>query len=374
MTSYSLEDYKDRELIETQKDITSFSQPVDLEVDQRYLPSDLHKKIPKQGNFVFIKSPVGSGKSSTLKNIADIFKAQKKPVLGLVPRIALGLKWISDVKDINKEKNIKLCADSLRKIKDMDVTGALIAIDEVELLLKHLMTSNTCAEWRTELLKIFEQKIRQCLSTGGIAVLLDADLSNNTIKYFQSLAPAAKTFTVFNKAHSIRSKIRIHLGKKDKTIEQIIRALKEGKKVSVATDSRKEAEALEAIIKEELPKKYIKNINSNTTRNKETKEWMRDISNNIKKDKIDLLIYTPSMGVGIDINIDYFDVVFGIFFGVLTTSEILQAMFRVRAEIPREIYVADKGIPDSDSLSFHPSKILKEENYAFLSDEKLIDY
>lgn len=88
---------------QVQRKLRSLSYKPDIEVSERYLPSELVNQLPKSG-LIGIKAPKGCGKSVFLKNIIALTKTQKIPVLSITPRIALGreqatkweITWIDD--------------------------------------------------------------------------------------------------------------------------------------------------------------------------------------------------------------------------------------------------------------------------------------
>lgn len=90
---------------------------------------------------------------------------------------------------------------------------------------------------------------------------------------------------------------------------------------------------IEALIKDRFPNKKICRIDSQTIG--ETGHFCKgatdDINSFIETERPDVLIYTPTMGTGVSVDIKgYFSKVFGIFNGVINPTDSLQMMHRIR--------------------------------------------
>jgi Domain of unknown function (DUF3854)/Origin of replication binding protein len=73
------------------------------------------------------------------------------------------------------------------------------------------------------------------------------------------------------------------------------------------------------------------------------------------------IIATPSLSTGVSIEVEHFDKVYGLFYGILTDADIAQSLNRVRAKVPRTIWVAERGRNfNSFSTSSKARQILTE--------------
>jgi Domain of unknown function (DUF3854) len=73
------------------------------------------------------------------------------------------------------------------------------------------------------------------------------------------------------------------------------------------------------------------------------------------------IIATPSLSTGVSIEVEHFDKVYGLFYGILTDADIAQSLNRVRAKVPRTIWVAERGRNfNSLTTSTKPRQILTE--------------
>jgi len=374
ITWYSLEKYPHRYLIETQKKLNSLTYPVDLQLDAPRLP-DLVEVIPDSG-IINLKSAKGTGKSWQIKELIKKWEAQRKYVISITPRIALGrgqavewgISWIDDVGRI-QTASIGVCWDSLRKLLHLDWSNAVVIIDESELGIEHLLSSSTCKDKRPELLKIFQEKIPECLNGGGTVFLADADLTNVSVDYISAIAPNAPIYTIVNEALPKQWRVAFQSGKIDETLEQLFFDIENGVKVAITTDSQAEAEALEREIKLRFPSKKVDRVDGKTCQEDYGKAWVKRPNESIEENQPDVLIYTPSMGVGVSITVDYFETVYGLFHGVLAPKDCRQMLARVRTPIPRIIWCAQKGMIPDDESSFTPEAIKK--NIGFNAKEEL---
>ncbi|MHC5721800.1 MAG: hypothetical protein ACYTX0_59740, partial [Nostoc sp.] len=65
---------------------------------------------------------------------------------------------------------IGLCWDSLSKLFDRDWSNTIVVMDEIELGLSHVATSNTCKDRRSKILYTLETKLKECLNGNGLVI------------------------------------------------------------------------------------------------------------------------------------------------------------------------------------------------------------
>lgn len=340
------EQYNQR-VAKAQRSLNSLTYPIDIALHQKFLPEKLIDQIPQSG-IINLKARKGGGKSTLLKRLIALWKRQERPVVSITPRIALGreqafkweITWIDDSGVVGSytlsqcmlrhEEALGLCWDSFWKVAERDWTNAVVIIDEAELGLSHLATSSTCEDRRAFILKGFEKSIQEVLSTGGLVILSDADLTDIPCDYLKAIAPEATVFTICNTHKGDSWDIEFYFGKRGDVISRIKTNLELGIKTAIATDSQAEAEALERKFYELYAHARIIRIDSKITETEFGREFVKDPNKGILDTKPDLLIYTPSMGVGVSIEIDWFDEVIGLFFGALEPSQCRQMLARIR--------------------------------------------
>jgi hypothetical protein len=357
-----------KSILEIQSKLRKFTYPVDIEVNQQYLPDDLDTKLIKSG-VVCVKAAKGSGKSTMTEKVVAYGKRENRPVVSLTSRINLGeeqaAKWGMYYIDnlpvkytIETTPTLGLCWDSLPKLLGKDLTNAILIIDEAELGVMHLTTSDTCKDRRSQILATFEKIIKEVLESGGLVILADADLTDVSVKYVKDLAPKdTPFFSVVNHHKGKPWSVKFMTGSRHPLQRRIISSIKAGNKIAIATDSQAESEKLEAHLKRECPGIKILRVDSKTSKLEFTKGFIKNINVELVREAPDVIIYTPSMGVGVSIDVPYFDEVYGFFFGKLEPSQCRQMLARVRCPVPRYVWATYGNYQMQGSKSFLPDEI-----------------
>ncbi len=305
-------------------------------------------------------------------------------------------RYGEQIENINASsvKTLALCWDSLWRTKDRDLTGSLIIIDEAELGFEHFVSGSTCKRNRPYLLQTFKEKLIECLMSGGRVILSDADLTDLPINYIQQILPIPiNPFIVINEytGEETRWIVDFRSGSRGNTLTDILEAIRDGAYLAITTDSQAEAQALEKLILQEFPddfcafldadgnitteaqarkKALIIRVDRTTTESEAGKKFIQKPNKQILHWKPRILIYTPSMGVGVSIDestqrwdaewevkIPYFDVVYGLFFGVIVPSQCRQQLSRFRANAPRIVYCKESNKALEGCSSFFPDEV-----------------
>jgi hypothetical protein len=308
-------------------------------------------------------------------------------------------RYGEEIENINAAsiKTLALCWDSLWRTKDRDLKESLIIIDEAELGFKHFITGSTCKRNRPYLLQTFKDKLSECLMSGGRVILSDADLTDLPINYIREILPIPiKPFIVTNEyiGEETRWIVDFRTGSRGNTLRDTIDAVKDGNYLAITTDSQAEAQALEKLILQELPDEFcafldadgnitedaqarkkalIVRIDRTTTESEAGKKFIQKPNEQILHWKPRILIYTPSMGVGVSIDestqrwdadweemVPYFDAVYGLFFGVIEPSQCRQQLSRVRANVPRIVYAKESNRALEGCASFFPDEVKRQ--------------
>ncbi|NEU76833.1 DUF3854 domain-containing protein [Hassallia byssoidea VB512170] len=337
--------------------VPSFTYEPDLILNQRYLG-----ELPRtESGLAFVKAPKGSGKTESLDKLVTEAIGIGRPIISLTHRIQLGrhlcdrlgLTWISDKDPVLGRRFVGLCVDSLWKLNPENYRNAILIFDEIEQVIWHILNSSTCRQRRTEILKKLKQFINTILSTGGLIIGLDADLSDRSIDYLLELIegeikpkpwicvnnykPETKTKVVF---YDYRNPSRI--------VRKLEESLANGEKLYICADSRDgtfSTTGLTQKLQTRFPTLKILCVDANTTStlghpavgfvdkiNEQITNW-------------DVVICSPSIGSGVSIDVKgHFDKVFGIFIGVIPDWEARQALARVREGIERHVWCAKLGV------------------------------
>ena len=382
-----------------------------LTINQRYLG-----EIPfPQSGLVGVKSAKGTGKTTALQPVIKQAISTKKPVLLITHRIQLGrflceqvgLNWglgINEYKQAQTpnspfsilnfssaiSKHLGLCIDSIWKLNPEDWRGGIVILDEVEQSLWHLLNSSTCVSKRVKILKAFGQLISTVLSTGGLVIAQDADLSDISLEYLQGLSGIKITPWILE--NQWKPQIGWDVTFYDSPnptplIQQLEVDLMAGRKCYVTTDSRSgrySCETIERYLKERLeklrhqfPQTLVVSSHTTNTPGHPAADFVESINQKITD--YQAVFVTPSLGTGISIDVQHFDRVYGIFQGVIPDSEARQALARVRDDVPRIVWCAKRGIGliGSGSTNYrllsHWYQENQKENLALLSPLYQID-
>lgn len=363
--------------------------------DGRYLPS-LIEKIPESG-ILWLKAPKGAGKSVSIREIKDYLchglkktgdvTEDGRPILDFIeglnkrfnsttPRIALGREqairwcytWLGDISATEETTIDGIQAnligsiddtgstfDSFWKLQKRDFSNTVWVLDECELGLSHLILSSTLKGKRPLILRLFAEKIQECLNNGGLIILSDADLTDISIDYIRSFCPNAPIFGVEYQGNPEPWEVSFYTGKKDDVSQQIVdwfdpefNPVQHQDPIHIFVDNKEEAQALEQILLKRYPELGGKTggiirIDSSVTQTDFGRDFVERPNKSIEELKPRCLISTQSLGVGVSIDIPWFKHVFGLCFGTSEPSQARQGLARVRQNVPRTIWAADKG-------------------------------
>ncbi|MFN7526756.1 MAG: plasmid replication protein, CyRepA1 family [Dolichospermum sp.] len=386
---------------------TELTIPAAITVNCPYL-----EKIPfPTSGLVGVKSAKGTGKTTALQSIVQQAKSRNQPVLLITHRIILGRflcdkigikwgieheKWSIEADELpltyplTTTPSLGLCVDSIWKLKPEHWRGAILILDEVEQSLWHLLNSDTCKQKRVKILRIFQQLISTVITTGGLIIAQDADLSDVSLEYLQTLAAIKLTpWIVINEWKPEQGWDTTFYDSPNPTplIHQLELDLIAGRKCYVTTDSRSGRYSCETIehylrerlqkLKKEFPETLVISSHTTNTPGHAAVDFIAAINQKISD--YHTVFVTPSLGTGISIDVQHFDRVYGIFQGVIPDSEARQALARVRDDVPRIIWCAKRGIGliGSGSTNYrllsHWYQENQKENLALLSPLHKID-
>lgn len=318
--------------------------PIDRFMSERFLPD-----LPITHRVTLIKSPKGSGKTEYISRLLSELPLARS-VLSIGHRVALlgeqSRRWKLDFyvdfkggdkvdrKGLTESARLAICLDSLIHFNRADQKNYII-IDEVEQVLRHL-TGNTIKPKRRAVIAMF----RALLLRADHVIALDADLSATSYRYFKRLGITPEEIEVIvNEWQRPDGPPMLSYEDKHELTAVLLKQARAGVKCYVATNSREEARRLERIIEKELPQ--LRQI-CITQENSADPEVRRIIGNlNLHAPGYDLLIASPTLGTGIDINIDHFTETFVI--GTHQSSnhkDLLQHMARNRRAARVHAFIA----------------------------------
>lgn len=308
--------------------------------------------LPDEGLLV-LSSAKGTGKT---KSIVQLVQDTPR-VIALGHRISLmrnlcdrmGLDYRSDLDEfrgqaLNAEgvtHRVGLCVDSLGKIKPDEFAGGIVVIDEFMQVLRHLLLSNTCNQngKRPALLA----RLGQIIRSAKLVILADADAADIGIQYFEALRGTDReTHLIRNDYQPQGFPVRfLGANQDDAIVAEILEDLAAGHKIFIATDSLNGSEALKQVIDNLKSTSRGLIINSKTSSEPDQRSFITNPNQEVSK--YDWILATPSLSTGVSIEIEHFEKVYGLFYGVTTDADAAQALNRVRANIPRTVWSAKQG-------------------------------
>jgi len=325
--------------------------------------SDLSKidiaEIPSTG-IIAIAGGKGTGKT---KWLAHQITAERGAI-ALGHRIALmrnlcdrlGLDYRGDVQKINTQGHhqggvyrigIGACVDGLLSIDPEKWHGQDLIIDEVVQVVRHLLTSKTCAQEgkRPALLARF----RALIQNAGRVIVADADLDGPTLHYLESLRDdGSRAFLIRNDHRLPGYPVEfIDSDTRDAIIDCLmleLGALPRGKVLFVPIDSKALSKQLARLIRCDSSIRLLV-INSETSSSGDAKNFATNPDAVLAQNEYDIIISTPSLATGVSIESqDAIHKVIGIFQGVSSTdADIAQSLIRVRQPVPRVVWCAKQG-------------------------------
>ena len=370
-----------------QTEVNALTHKPALELSQRYLPQ---LRLPKPGSFLFVDSPMGSGKTTQTKNlIREYF--QKMPN-GLIRffgyRNALLRQTLENLQEAFPDRAIDLihdlgtngggsgtaqamldtydvvglCVDSLLKIDERSLSGGLIFLDEVDAVLKHLLLANTLSKRgiREAVMAKFESIIRYVLSTGGYVVAMEANLTDLCIRSLADIVPDAKKALIVNHGEVKPWNVMLlNSNESSALLSEAVSGFRKGLKQVVACDSQAFAAELEGLLNKACPGVKTMRVDGKTSELDEVRSLITNPNAWIDENKPDFLIYTPTLESGADITTKHFDRMLFYFVNLETRAQ-MQLLGRVREPIPRVGYVKECAFNDDVGRSLRPDVLFQE--------------
>ena len=371
-----------------------------FECNERYLSDETFAEFPSiqhcqlEGQILGLKAPKGTGKSYRIKEYIKQAKKAGWLIVSVTPRRVLGqsqakewgISWIADdgmQKFTNGEVNtMSCCWDSLHKLRTKDYGNkpVLLIIDEVESGLEHITLSNTCKNFRAKIFQQLRRITTHIANHGGLILCADADMSNVSIDYLQTISRDIKTTIIDNVFQEKKKRLIIYYGKPGEVKFRIKEAIEEGTQFLFACDSKKDVDTMYRWTMDYLKKKHktklkdkFWHLTSDTVIKEENVKRMLDINGAIKREKPFAIFFTPTLSVGTSIDASHFMEGFGIFKSAVLPDSARQMIARQREFIPWTVF-ADNMIHNDRKSADVPTQplLIKKQLYRHLSDQELV--
>ncbi|CAD5988387.1 putative protein SYNPCC7002_B0001 (plasmid) [Planktothrix tepida] len=353
-------------------------------LNSRYLKLN----FPEQG-LVCIKSGKGTGKTENLIPLIQESMDIGRKVLVITHRIQLGrsicnrlgLVWVEDRQEHQEDSifGFGLCIDSLHplsqaKFNPSEWEDAIIILDETEQIIWHLLNSSTCIDKRAILCRMFTELVQTVLSSGGLIIAQDADLSDYAIDYLIDCAGFRINPQVYvnEYKHSQQRKVIVYnQSNPSHLITQLYESVGKAP-ILLVLDSQKvkgkfSCINLESQLQESFPELKIIRIDSETVADETHAAFgcMEDINNRIKD--YDIIITSPTIGTGVSIDlVNHFQAIFAIFQGAINVKDACQFLARVRdLNVPCHVWASSYGCGQIGNRSTYWKPLLATQTKVF---------
>ena len=324
-------------------------------------------KIPEACQIVGLKSPKNTGKTEYLSNIANQNTWNGKKVLVITHRIQLGralcdrfgVDYIDGWrKSKQKILGMGLCIDSLHpssqaRFNPQDWEGASVFIDEVDQVLWHLFNSDTCRSKRVAILKTLRELLKTVIATGGKIYLSDADLSSISIDYIKSISDySQQPFIIENTYQRTVKRLLYNYGGSSPAAlyEKLKEAIEQGQKVIIHVSGQKSnstwgTQVLKRNLQNLFPNKKILRIDAESVADRNHPAYKVMSQLNEVLPRYNIVIASPTIETGVSIDVDHFDSVWCIAWGVQSVDSVCQTLERVRSDVPRHLWINKTALP-----------------------------
>jgi hypothetical protein len=342
----------------------SLTYPAAMVLNQPYL-GDV--PYPNSG-LVCVKSAKGTGKTTALQALIRHATQTGRKTLVITHRIQLGraicqsigIDWIEELRQSDGLLGYSLlgyglCIDSLHPASQAQFDpqawrGAIVILDEVEQVLWHALNSLTCYEHRMKILATLRELVQVVLSSDGLLIAQDADLSDLSVSYLLGLTelPTAP-WLVVNQWQPPGWEVWSYDTPNPAALVACLAKTLEQGAVFIGLDAQKvqgrwSSKNLECYLKKQFPQKRILRIDSESVADSDHPAYGIVEQINQQITDYDIVLATPTIGSGVSIDVQgHFKAVFGIFQGVIPDAEVRQALARVREPVPRYIWAAPFG-------------------------------
>jgi hypothetical protein len=314
--------------------------------------------LPQDG-ILAIASPKGTGKTKFIANNlpedGKIALATHRVCLGRNLCQRLNIHWRNDLDKVNGEfiagdgytLRVGFCVDALLAIDPEKFNGCTLVIDEAVQVFRHLLLSSTCRKGGK--LAALLDRLKAIIQTSKLIILADADLDDATLDYVSALKELRKPI------YLIRNDIQvqgypvefIESTNPSATIALLSKSVESGQRIFISTDSRSASKTITKQLEKLGAKVFL--INSETSGGDEEQQFITHPDRYLEQNNHwDAIVGTPSLCTGVSIESNYFQQVFGIFYGVITDADMAQGLSRVRQPIPRTVWCAQRGLERAD--------------------------
>ncbi|MBW4528523.1 MAG: DUF3854 domain-containing protein [Phormidium tanganyikae FI6-MK23] len=350
----------------------------DITANQRWV-SDCGFPIVKMGQGVFASSAMHTGKStwfaSVIEELRKIYPDLLVELIGSrnnLLRQSAGKIEAIHIADLDNAggdfiraqmdatERLAYCIDSLPRRFDRLIRAAqsgqffLLALDELDALLTHLLNSTTIgAQRRMQIICQFKTLLDLAAKGHGAIIGGEANLSGLSIDSIRQLTGGKLEMIICRNDYlPPQWEVIDHsqagaAANKQGAIAKTRQLLKEGKRVLLMTTSQEAAEQFEVLFGGKFK---TQRIDSKTSTDPEVRELIKHPDRELPKREIVLLIATPTIENGVSIDEHYFDAIVEYGSGG-EPRQLHQMLGRNRPPVPRYLFVCATGAQTRKGLN-----------------------
>ena len=292
---------------------------------------------------VLVESVQGTGKTTAIKALTAQATATGRKVVNIAHRVAL-LRQMGDALRLafykalgshewRKSPSLVITPNSLHRLETADYVGAVVIIDEVDQVFSDLCGS-TCRKKRPEIVGA----LHRLLNGAEKVYAMSADITQPVKNLFAARGDAVEFFR--NEWRPTRTAQQYKQA--PDLLAAVLSDVKKGQRVAVACDSKARAKRIHRILTDAHPTKNFFLITEENSQGEAAQKLFADPRGFAAFDGV---IYSPAMGSGVDIDIDFSPVQY-LFAGGGSSSapELLQMACRFRRWDTLRFWVTPKTL------------------------------
>ena len=191
-------------------------------------------------------------------------------------------------------------------------------VDEATQTLNHIFESKV--DRRAEVFN----KLKETVSSTDVVVLADADADDTLLEFVHRSGRDDVTIIEMPRAHT---DIQMRVGDYSAVTSRFLNAVQQGETCVLAIDNKETAVGLAATVQDTYKKKVLL-VTSDNINGKQQQAFLKNPNRESKK--FDVVIYSPVITSNLSITNEYFQRVFGLFSGVVSPSDAVQMLRRIR--------------------------------------------
>jgi hypothetical protein len=316
--------------------------------------------IPTTSKLVAISGRMGCGKTELLSQyLAPLQETGQRVVLishrrslGEALAARLGLPWGDDAKPGSdmRQTGVALCLDSLApgsamRINPSDWHDCILVIDEVEAVMRHaLMGQTAVAKRRVSVL----QTLTALLAGARQTLVADAQLGHHCLEALEAAAGAAAFLITSEHKPAAGRQLVVH-DSRDSWRSALLQALQRRERVWIATTaaeatSPNSARNLELLAAATWPGCRVLRVDRDSVNDPNHPAYQLAHDPDGVAAQCDVVVASPAVAAGLSVTLKgHFRRVLAIAGGTTDANAVVQAMGRVRDDVPRDLYAPPRS-------------------------------